>query len=193
MSNSSLESGLRRAVDRRQRSEVWDARLGTVLVAVAVAALLAVVLGYGGVAIHVGAILVVAAPTVLLVKGLLSLREALASRRWPTVPGVVAACAHNVKEGVHIVRAAYTYAVDGESHASDRIAVGDFRTRDAASASAKAAAYSTGSEVVVHYDPECPDKAVLETGPNRTVWQPLVMGLLGLPIAWLAAEYIWGL
>lgn len=193
MSNSSLESGLHRAVDRRQRSEVWDARLGTVLAAVAVAALLAVVLGYGEVAIYVGSILVVAAPTVLLVKGFVSLREALASRRWPIVPGVVAACAHDIKEGVHVVRAAYTYAVDGESHASDRIAVGDFRTRDAASASAKAAAYSTGSEVVVHYDPERPNRAVLETGPNRTVWEPLTIGLLGLPVAWLVVNYIWGL
>lgn len=101
-------------------------------------------------------------------------RKAQASLSWPTVPGTVSVS--DVKYDVStsgsgdnefqtetftpVVK--YQYSVQGVEHTGSRIAFGAMNQSQNA-AHAVVARYPVGASVTVHYNPEKPGEAVLET------------------------------
>ena len=101
-------------------------------------------------------------------------RKARASLTWPTVPGKV--IASDIKVTVSTSKSGeseyqtehfrpivkYQYSVQGVEHSCSRIAFGATNTAQSA-ADAIMARYPAGADVTVHYNPEKPEEAVLET------------------------------
>ena len=106
-----------------------------------------------------------------IIINLIQRKRAKEAETWPTVPGVVMSSglqehrSHDSDSGTSINYepvVTYTYAIMGQTFTGDHIAFGnvyyDYRT-----ASKKIAPYPQGTSVVVHYDPDNPLNAVLET------------------------------
>jgi hypothetical protein len=98
-------------------------------------------------------------------------REAARARDWPTVQGTVTGHAtdrvsRRRKSDVFEPVIQYSYAVDGREYSGETFAfqrVPQLRTSDEALAFAQAN-YPQGSPCTVHYDPQSPSDAVLQTG-----------------------------
>jgi hypothetical protein len=128
----------------------------------------------------------------LLAFGVVFLRDANASANWPTTPGRV----ENVRvtwDNVGSTQAAperaysfivtYSYAVAGEPYAGNRYSLGEGSTAtgrrfpsEEAARNAAAAAYRSGQDVTVYYDPADPAQAVLQPGVNWGTYVPLILG-----------------
>jgi hypothetical protein len=131
----------------------------------------------------------------LLMFGGVFLRDAWASRDWPTATGTVEAvnvvrdrsANSNTSRPYYYYAVTYEYEVAGQSYTGDRYSLGGGSTasqnyesrREARNAGEEA--YPEGSEVAVYYDPENPGSTVLKLGANFGNYVPLVMGLLFTP------------
>jgi hypothetical protein len=123
----------------------------------------------------------------LLGAGLWTIGRAVASRWWPTVPGVVVSSGVEVHDGRNDVDEVpvttyhpalrYAYEAGGRRYVGERITSGDFGSTDLEARRAVAERYPVAAAVTVHYDPDAPEDAVLEPGP---VAFNLLMPCLGL-------------
>lgn len=116
--------------------------------------------------------------------GLYNTYQAFNSLNWPVTEGRVTAS--NVEEssgdsdssttyGAHI---AYDYRVDGAPFSGSRVSLGDYSSSDPGHAQGIVARYPTGQMVRVRYDPEAPQRSVLEPGFSAGLWLPLGIGLV---------------
>lgn len=133
----------------------------------------------------------------MLLFGVTFVRDATASRSWPTAEGRV----QNTRTEVDISTSnttssssvlgyyfvvSYAYTVDDVRYSGNRFSLGEgpraskiFDERSAAGQAAERD-YPVGSVVVVHYDPDDPSSAVLSSGANWGTYVPLVLGALFL-------------
>lgn len=138
----------------------------------------AMLIGFGVIAIVIGAVLYV----VQLRQGL----RAEASKKWPRASGTVTACALE-KSPEHRRRyralVQYSYRVGGKDYQGSRIFWGGNEGREKHVASV-VETYPAGSKVRVFYDPKNPAEAVLDpiqnTGSRQLVLYALAMITLGL-------------
>lgn len=113
-----------------------------------------------------------------------NLLEALASRRWATTGGVVVVSSlqqSRDSEGGFTYRSevSYRYTVNGAEFVSSRARFGDGLSFSwSAPAVRTVRRYPTGAAVVVHYDPDEPDHAVLEPGVSGYIFGGLAFGVV---------------
>jgi hypothetical protein len=131
----------------------------------------------------------------LIIGGFLFLRDATASRGWPVADGTVTSVrvtwSGGTRSGMavkkYFYQVRYRYQVEGRTLSGTRYSLGTgptasrhFSTEEEARAEARER-YPIGSRVEVHYDPENPELAVLQTGVNWGTYGPLLFGLIALP------------
>jgi hypothetical protein len=96
-----------------------------------------------------------------------NMARARASRRWPTVPAVVQADEVEQRQSSFFVfyklALHYRYEVGGTSYEGDRVQFGPARVTARELIETLAAKYPPGAQVDIHYDPNDPSTAVLET------------------------------
>lgn len=118
--------------------------------------------------------------------------DAEASKAWPTVEGVITHAEldksrnHDRKE-MYSADIKYNYVVDGKQYSSSVVSAADSKTSMKNSVKMTLRKYAEGKKVVVHYDPEFPNSAVLETGTGLLYGLLLKMPLLFCVIAILMA------
>ncbi|MGA3142773.1 MAG: DUF3592 domain-containing protein [Verrucomicrobiota bacterium] len=74
----------------------------------------------------------------------------------------------------------YEYRVGGSNYTSTRVCFGDYTSGDAAHARNILARYQPDAKITVFYDPDKPERAVLETGVHGGMWLGLGIGALFL-------------
>ncbi|SMO80391.1 Protein of unknown function [Saccharicrinis carchari] len=116
--------------------------------------------------------------------------EAEASKDWPTVQGTVTHAEltksrDNDGNDMYSANIRYNYVVDGNSFNSSNIKTVDGSTSMKSSVKKTLKKYAKGTKVAVHYDPEFPNTAVLETGTS------FLFGLLlKLPLLFCAVSVL---
>jgi len=135
-------------------------------------------------------------------QGTIATQNSLASTRWPSVSGVITTSqvAHHQSQDPNSIDTqyeadiTYEYTVDGRKLTGHTVGFGDIASSDRRPAEAAVARYPVGTKVTVHYDPENPEIAALETGLERGLVLPLGVGasftLIGLGLAWLLVRLI---
>jgi len=147
-----------------------------------------------GIMIVVGVVFLAVGLALLLV-GINQGKKAKAAEAWPTVPGVM--LSSGLKENrsydsethrtsvTYEPQVQYQYSLMGQTYQGDHLAFGKagygYNT-----ASKKIAPYAQGANVVVHYDPADPSKAVLETKAAGGVLM-IVIGAIFLVIGLIIA------
>ena len=128
----------------------------------------------------------------LLIFGVVFLREANASRSWPSVQGrvqnvsVVKNSSSGTQGSYHYV-VTYAYQVDDQSYTGNRYSLGSGSTAskrypgESEARTASRSDYPAGSMVDVYYDPADPASAVLNPGASWGTFGPLLMGLIFVP------------
>lgn len=110
--------------------------------------------------------------------GLRNLQRAAQSSSWPTVEGRIVSSRVEARRGdkgrtTYGAEVHYQYVVDGRLHDSNDVAFGDYSSSDPAHARGIVNRYPTGTKAAVHYWPEDPAEAVLETGiSSQTFFMP---------------------
>jgi hypothetical protein len=115
----------------------------------------------------------------LVVLGLFILRESSRSRGWQPVSGRVVSSSvsdFTGKDGAHSYRpmVVFAYSVGALRLMSNRISFRSLSTADRGAAETFVRKYPVGKTVQVYYDPQEPDRAVLEPAGNP--WLPLLAG-----------------
>lgn len=105
----------------------------------------------------------------IMYAGVTNLRNASASKNWPTVPGKVVISEvdrHRSEKGStnYSANVVYDYQVEGTTYSAKRVSFGDSRSSNPAGARTIQNKYKLGTEVLVHYSPKDPSLAVLEPG-----------------------------
>lgn len=116
--------------------------------------------------------------------GLHRFRIGRRSRGWPTTPGVVASTGISSDGGgddsevKYVPELQYEYEVESDTYVSSRYGFGTTPTFNERSAARSwiEERYPEGGEVTVHYDPDRPDRSVLEPGAGRSL-MAVVVGL----------------
>ncbi len=105
--------------------------------------------------------------------GVWTLINSLRTIHWPATDGVIQSAraqSHSGSDGVtHSAAVTYTYWVAGVSYEGDKIAIGQMSS-SSAYAQRTLNRYPVGKEVLVHYSPTDPARAVLETGVHGGTW-----------------------
>ena len=129
---------------------------------------------------------------VLLVVGISQGKKAKDAEAWPTTQGVM--LSSGLKENRHYdsethrtsvtyePQVQYQYSIMGQTYQGDHLAFGK-ASYNYNTAAKKIAPYAQGANVVVHYDPADPSKAVLETkaaGGVLLIVMGAVFSVLGL-------------
>ncbi len=100
-------------------------------------------------------------------QGRWNLARARASRRWPTAPGVVQSDEVERRQTSYFMfyklTLSYRYEVGGTSYEGDRVQFGPARVAERELIERLETKYPPGAQVNVHYDPNDPSTAVLET------------------------------
>ncbi len=114
----------------------------------------------------------------LIVYGLVTMRQTSRSRGWLPVDGRVVASNVNQFSGRNGVTyrpmIIFSYAVGPSRFMSSRVSFQPFVTSNRDAAATVAARYPVGKTVQVFYDPQDPEQAVLDRGPNP--WLFIVSG-----------------
>lgn len=117
----------------------------------------------------------------LLIFGAVAAREAFAARDWPTATGTVTAAGLVERisgdgEPAYAADVRYTYQVNQQEYSASRISLGDFSGADSAAAETVLRRYPRGEPVTVYYDPDHPERALLEPGFPPALWLPIGIG-----------------
>ncbi|HOY09751.1 MAG TPA: DUF3592 domain-containing protein [Candidatus Omnitrophota bacterium] len=122
--------------------------------------------------------------------GYLSYVKSRASQSWPAAQGAVVSSevtAHRSRsrKGHHRTSygadVRYEYSVNGVQYSSNKISFGEYRTHNRGPAQATVDRYPPQAEVVVYYNPDKPEEAVLEPGKTGgIVILFIVGGMFGL-------------
>ena len=114
----------------------------------------------------------------------------VASRKWPSVAAQITSSYVSSQRSLNgsawIPDVEYRYRVAGQEHRSTRIRflMGVFDSLDAAAAVSKS--YPVGRIIMAAYDPNSPERSVLERGMPSDLWRRISMvGLLWLTIGLL--------
>lgn len=144
----------------------------------------------------------------LLIPGVRELRQALASKNWPSVPGKIVSANviyspppntdmdSGVRRGTYRPVLEYDYAVSGKSYRANHRVFGDesISYGTASRAEAVIGDYPPERAVQVYYDPTDPGNAVLLPGRTGAVVQALVAGVIclaiGLLLAWASITIV---
>lgn len=104
------------------------------------------------------------------------------SSDWPSETGKITYSHMNSKQvdGKTEYQASvkYSYTVDGTEYKGDQVTSSDVYFKSMLSANEVVDRYPTGSEVSVHYNPDKPNTAVLETGIKKNVYLLIGGGLV---------------
>ena len=105
----------------------------------------------------------------IMYAGVTNLRNASASKNWPTVPGKVVVSELNRSRSdkgstTYSATVVYDYNVDGTTYSAKRVSFGQGSSSNPAGARTVLNKYKLGNEVNVHYSPKDPSLAVLEPG-----------------------------
>jgi len=124
----------------------------------------------------------------LTVWGWNTLQNARASTAWPTTEGVVISSEVTQStddEGSesYYPTVSYTYTINEIVHINNTIKFSDTSYNDLRKAQAVTGNYSVGKNIVVYYDPENPENAVLEPGASGGSYIVLTFGVLLILIA----------
>ncbi|HTR88107.1 MAG TPA: DUF3592 domain-containing protein [Reyranella sp.] len=97
--------------------------------------------------------------------------QAQASQSWPTAPARIRTSdflwvTGGYANSYYRARARYTYRVGGTDYEGDRVFFGPRRISDARVVDQVAPKYPPDASAIVHYDPEDPTVAVLETAAD---------------------------
>ena len=112
----------------------------------------------------------------MIVWGVYARQQAMRSRFWPTVPGVVTEWRHSDSRGrTSTPSIRYRYRVQSQSYTGALISYDRFWPDED-----RVSTYPEGLQVDVHYDPADPAKAVLEPGPGPGAGLKLLIGLASL-------------
>ena len=133
--------------------------------------------------------------------------KGISSSSWPTIPGVIgrseittqkdrSTSGHKVT--AYIAKVTYTYVVQNRKYMADRVCFGDYGSSDGDRARQIRTRYPVGSTVLVYYNPNSPEVAVLETGSTwfMNLWVAFgslitICGIVGLVRA-INAQRIYG-
>ena len=134
---------------------------------------------------------------VQLAKSSAAAEEGAASERWPTASGIVTkseigtlATGGRDDRIEYSPSVAYTFRVGTIEHVGHRVLFTAFDRKTHDEAAAIIARYPVGTTVVVHYDPDDPDDAVLEPGAPTTNWRRKVTGVALVALAFAAAAIV---
>jgi hypothetical protein len=112
-----------------------------------------------------------------VISNLVQRKRAKEAEAWPTVPGTVVSSglqeqrSYDSDSGTSISYkpvVQYKYTIMGQAFSGDQIAFGN-TSFDHRTATKKIAPYPQGAQVMVHYDPDNPLNAVLETKASGSV------------------------
>jgi hypothetical protein len=139
------------------------------------------------------ALLVVVAVTAYsVVRTILQMRAARASEQWPSAEGVVIDSTMEEARGeggeeLYRPKVVYRYVALGREHLGDTLTIGGAGADKWEAVRATLDRYGAGSTVLVRYDPEHPDRAILEKTDTRGLllvlgveWLIIVIGVLML-------------
>jgi hypothetical protein len=121
--------------------------------------------------------------------GAWTLLRSLRCAHWPTTEGVIET-AEMVRESssdgddTFSAKVSYSYQVAGIHHESTRLAFGEM-TGPATHAQRILTRYTIGRKVPVHYSPEHPELAVLETGIHGGTWICFGVGTVLILFGWM--------
>ncbi|MFH2052469.1 MAG: DUF3592 domain-containing protein [bacterium] len=91
-----------------------------------------------------------------------------ASEGWPTVTGTIISSRTQTRQtdgkNEYMPSLSYSYTVEGRNLVGSRITASEVYQKNRQSAEEIVRRYAVGTEVQVHYDPEAPERAVLEPG-----------------------------
>ena len=98
-------------------------------------------------------------------------KEAEASKKWPTVEGIVTQSelnkyCDNEDNDMYSANVRYKYSVGGKEYSDGNIQTLDGSTNVKSSVKKTVQKYAVGTQVIVYYDPEFPNTAVLEPGTS---------------------------
>ena len=117
-------------------------------------------------------------------------RRAVASSGWPVVQGRIVRSemsrsvdpngiktSASLDQGIYKPLIEFTYTVGGAEYSSDTFTLSVYST-DSETASAIVGRYPIGAPAIVHYNPEDPSEATLETGENTfgTIFMLILAG-----------------
>ena len=105
--------------------------------------------------------------------------QAWSSNGWPRAAGRIIHSAAYSSGGGSMVSMWFEYAVNGVRFVSDRVRIGGNHTPSSEDAAKIVASHPVGSAVEVAYDPDHPERAVLEPGLDR---RHAVLPLAGLVV-----------
>jgi hypothetical protein len=119
-----------------------------------------------------------------------SIREARASRDWPTVSGVIVTSeVERTPDPTHISfqpKVEYSFVAEGRGWSGNRISYAGFGSTKRDAAEAVVSRYPVGSNVLIYYRKSDPNTAVLEPGAATSTYLsiliPPVMVVLGVVI-----------
>ncbi|WP_081887643.1 DUF3592 domain-containing protein [Verrucomicrobium sp. BvORR034] len=105
----------------------------------------------------------------IMYAGVTNLRNASASKNWPTVPGKVVISEVDRRRSdkgstTYSANVVYDYLVEGTTYSAKRVSFGSGSSSNPAGARTTQNKYKVGTEVNVHYSPKDPSLAVLEPG-----------------------------
>ena len=119
-----------------------------------------------------------------IVGGMYLVKVAGASKSWPSAPGVITesivenASSRSSDEVSYIAKISYRYTVNDVEHWSSGVSFADLQSSSPGFVQKTVDRYPVGKEVVVFYNPEEPDKAVLESGVPWAIWFVPSIGVL---------------
>ena len=134
-------------------------------------------------------------------QGVLEWDRAARSASWPTVPGTVTRSEVTSHRSTHKGRTStsyhahieFDYLVDGTSHHGSRRTYKVMASSKSA-ANEAVAAYPVGRSVTVSYDPQDPERAVLEPGWDWSNAIPIAVGLFAIAfvsfLRWLVVRQV---
>lgn len=129
----------------------------------------------------------------LVLFGISSLKEAIASKNWPVAPGQVQSTrpqrdtSSRKYNPTYHYAVTYRYEVEGTVYSNDRYSLGDgptaskrFQNQGEAIAAARKD-YPVGQAIDIYYDPAEPSSSVIKPGVGFGTLVPLVIGCIFLP------------
>jgi len=118
-----------------------------------------------------------------LVAGVQEIALARATATWPTTPGTIVTSSIRRGEEGSAPLIEVRYAVNGKPYTNDTIRIGlNYYSSDPNFTNMQRSRYKAGRSVLVAYDPNQPDSAVLEPGVYKCSFKLLLIGLLFLHV-----------
>ena len=120
--------------------------------------------------------------------------KSIRAEHWPVTDGIVQTAKmtsgrDNQGHTTHSADVTYSYKVAGTSYTGDKVASGEISS-SAAYAQGILHRYPVGKTVTVHYSPDNPSDAVLETGIHGATWICLGVGTVFVLVGILSLKLI---